>query len=75
MASGTLNAADAEELKNEQLQAEEKLGRELAQRRALQVSLMKGKLAQRKKEKLKKLREAQQAEKARVGGMRAATNR
>lgn len=45
---------------------EERLSRDLAQRKALQMSLLKEKLANRKKEKMRKLRERQEAEKAKV---------
>jgi len=48
------------------MNVEEKLSRDLAQRKALQVSMLKAKFATRKKEKMKKLREKQEAEKAKV---------
>lgn len=48
------------------MDVEEKLSRDLAQRKALQVSMLKAKFASRKKDKMKKLREKQEAEKAQV---------
>ena len=45
---------------------EEKMTRDLAQQRAQQTALIKEKLAQRKREQLKKLREQQEMEKAKV---------
>ena len=49
------------------MELEEKMSRELAQQRAQQIALLKEKLAQRRKEKMKKLREQQELEKAKVG--------
>lgn len=48
------------------MSAEEKLARDLAQRKALQMSLMKAKLAKKKKDRLKKLRQEEESEKAKV---------
>ena len=42
------------------------MSRELAQQRAQQTALLKEKLAQRRKERMKKLREQQELEKAKV---------
>ena len=66
MASGSLYADQAEQIKREQMELEEKMSRDLAQQRAQQTALLKEKLAQRKKERLKKLREQQEIEKAKV---------
>ena len=66
MASGSLYADQAEQIKREQMEIEEKLSRELAQQRAQQEALVKEKLAQRKREQMKKLREQQEIEKAKV---------
>lgn len=66
MASGSLYADQAEQIKREQMEIEEKLSRELAQQRAQQETLIKEKLAQRKRERMKKLREQQEIEKAKV---------
>ena len=49
------------------MELEEKMSRDLAQQRAQQTALLKEKLAQRRKEKMKKLREQQELEKAKVG--------
>ena len=48
------------------MELEEKMSRELAQQRAQQTALLKEKLAQRRKEGMKKLREQQELEKAKV---------
>ena len=48
------------------MELEEKMSRELAQQRAQQTALLKEKLAQRKKERMRKLREQQELEKAKV---------
>lgn len=48
------------------MNVEEKLSRDLGQRKALQVSMLKAKFARRKKEKMKKLRDKEEAEKAKV---------
>ena len=48
------------------MELEEKMSRELAQQRAQQAALIKEKLAQRKRERMKKLREQQEIEKAKV---------
>lgn len=66
MASGSLYADQAEQIKREQMELEEKMSRELAQQRAQQTALIKEKLAQRKRERMKKLREQQEIEKAKV---------
>lgn len=66
VASGSLDPDKAEQLKKEQMDVEEKLSRDLAQKKALQVSLLKAKFASRKKDRLKNLRETQEAEKAKV---------
>ena len=64
--SGSLYADQAEQIKREQMDLEEKMTRDLAQQRAQQTALIKEKLAQRKREQLKKLREQQEMEKAKV---------
>lgn len=64
--SGSLYADQAEQIKREQMELEEKMSRDLAQQRAQQTALIKEKLAQRKKEKMKQLREQQEMEKAKV---------
>lgn len=64
--SGSLYADQAEQIKREQMELEEKMTRDLAQQRAQQTALIKEKLAQRKREQLKKLREQQEMEKAKV---------
>lgn len=66
MASGSLYADQAEQIKREQMELEEKMSRELAQQRAQQTALIKEKLTQRKRERMKKLREQQEIEKAKV---------
>ena len=48
------------------MELEEKMSRDLAQQRAQQTALIKEKLAQRKREQMKKLREQQEMEKAKV---------
>ena len=48
------------------MELEEKMSRDLAQQRAQQTALIKEKLAQRKREQMKKLREQQEIEKAKV---------
>lgn len=48
------------------MELEEKMSRELAQQRAQQTALLKEKLAQRRKERMKKLRKQQELEKAKV---------
>lgn len=48
------------------MELEEKMSRDLAQQQAQQTALIREKLAQRKKERLKKLREQQEMEKAKV---------
>ena len=48
------------------MELEEKMSRNLAQQRAQQTALIKEKLAQRKREQMKKLREQQEMEKAKV---------
>ena len=48
------------------MELEEKMSRDLAQQRARQTALIKEKLAQRKREQMKKLREQQEMEKAKV---------
>lgn len=64
--SGSLYADQAEQIKREQMELEEKMTRDLAHQRAQQTALIKEKLAQRKREQLKKLREQQEMEKAKV---------
>lgn len=64
--SGSLYADQAEQIKREQMELEEKMSRDLAQQRAQQTALIKEKLAQRKREQMKKLREQQEMEKAKV---------
>lgn len=48
------------------MELEEKMSRDLAQQRAQQTALIKEKLALRKREQMKKLREQQEMEKAKV---------
>lgn len=48
------------------MELEEKMSRELAHQRALQAALIKDKLAQRKKERMRKLKEQQELQKAKV---------
>ena len=48
------------------MELEEKMSRELEQQRAQQSALLKEKLAQRKKERMRKLKEQQELEKAKV---------
>ena len=48
------------------MELEEKMSRDLAQQRAQQTALLKEKLAQRKRERMRKLKEQQQLEKAKV---------
>ena len=64
--SGSLHADQAEQVKREQMELEEKMSRELAQQRAQQTALIKDKLAQRKRERMRKLKEQQELEKAKV---------
>ena len=64
--SGSLYADQAEQIKREQMELEEKMSRDLAQQRAQQTALLKEKLAQRKRERMKKLKEQQELEKAKV---------
>lgn len=66
VASGSLYADQADQIKREQMELEEKMSRDLAQQQARQTALIREKLAQRKKERLKKLREQQEMEKAKV---------
>ena len=66
MTSGSLSSDQAEEIIREQLEMEEKLARDLARQREMQLSLMKSRLAQRKKEQMRKLKEQQQIDKAKV---------
>ena len=55
------------------MELEEKMTRDLAQQRAQQTALIKEKLAQRKREQLKKLREQQEMEKAKVKRVNSVT--
>ena len=48
------------------MELEEKMSRELAHQRAQQAALIKDKLAKRKKERMRKLKEQQELEKAKV---------
>ena len=48
------------------MELEEKMSRELAHQRAQQTALIKDKLAQRKKERMRKLKEQQELQKAKV---------
>ena len=48
------------------MELEEKMSRELAHQRAQQAALIKDKLAQRKKERMRKLKEQQELQKAKV---------
>ena len=66
VSSGSLYADQAEQIKREQMEMEEKMSRELAQQRAQQTALLMEKLAQRKKERMRKLKEQQELEKAKV---------
>lgn len=62
--AGSLYADQAEQIKREQMELEEKMSRELAHQRAQQAALIKDKLAQRKKERMRKLKEQQELQKA-----------
>lgn len=66
VASGSLYADQAQQIKREQMELEEKMSRDLAQQQGRQTALIKEKVAQRKRERLKKLREQQEVEKAKV---------
>ena len=71
VSSGSLYADQAEQIKREQMEMEEKMSRELAQQRAQQTALLMEKLAQRKKERMRKLKEQQELEKAKVTNLTA----